>query len=444
MKNLTITITSILILLIIFLSYIANNLLPFKPFLPYLNYLLGVDTPTSYIILLQNDNEMRANGGFAGSYATILLSTPKTTSIPKPNITLDFQDIYVPNGQLKGYVTPPKPIQDAFQHGTWELANADWEPDFPTAATTIRWFFEKGGVKNPDILATLSLSTIKKILNIVGPFKVSEYNAEITPENFYLFLQGQAENNFFPGSTQKKDALASVGKALKTKLSHLSIPQYIKIAQTIKQDINNQNILINSTNKDFQQFLVTQGYSGHITKDALDTYMLVETNLGANKANCCVVRKTTHTITKEANSYNHQVDLSITNQSPESNPNPPFSYSGHYVAYLRFLIPKDAYDININPMESSPSGGLKGVFDKKIDITENLGFKQIGFFHITAAGTTSTVDLSYNTATGSALFPYQLSILKQHGMTSSPSIIHYNGQTTTTQLTSNFSFTSEK
>ncbi|KKS31072.1 MAG: hypothetical protein UU94_C0019G0001, partial [Candidatus Collierbacteria bacterium GW2011_GWB2_42_12] len=118
-----------------------------KPYLPFTNYLLGINKPVSYLILLGNDAEMRANGGFAGSYAKLIANYPK--------FELSFQDIYVPNGQLKGYVTPPAPIQEAFKHGSWELANADWEPDFPTTATTLRWFMEKGGEINPDNLLIL-------------------------------------------------------------------------------------------------------------------------------------------------------------------------------------------------------------------------------------------------------------------------------------------------
>jgi len=43
---------------------------------PHLSYLLGSDKPTTYTILLQNDTEIRANGGFAGSYAKITISNP--------------------------------------------------------------------------------------------------------------------------------------------------------------------------------------------------------------------------------------------------------------------------------------------------------------------------------------------------------------------------------
>lgn len=172
---------------------------------PLATYLIGSHQPTSYIVLLQNDTEIRPNGGFTGSYAKITASCKIHQLInPLSCLKLEFQDIYVPNGQLKSYVKPPSPIQTAFGHGTWQLANADWDPHFPSSAISIRWFFTKGGETNPDILATLSLTDIKKLASIIGPFRVDALNVTVTPDNLYQLLQNQAEFNFFPGSTQKK------------------------------------------------------------------------------------------------------------------------------------------------------------------------------------------------------------------------------------------------
>jgi len=269
-----------IILISLSVFYLSFRVLEFfKPFLPFTNYLLGVNKPTSYLILLGNDTEMRANGGFAGSYAKLTLSTKRLEFLnPRvlefsPKIT--FHDIYVPNGQLGGHVTPPEPIQQAFGHGTWELANADWEPDFPTSATNIRWFLEKGKEINPDILTIINLSTIKQVLNLVGSFYVPEYSAQITPDNLYLFLQGKTEVGFFPGSTQKRDTLTAVGQALIRKAKGLSFIKKIKIAQILYTDIINQNIVVHSTNLSFQTLLEQKKLAGVLSPEAFDTYSLI-------------------------------------------------------------------------------------------------------------------------------------------------------------------------
>ncbi len=428
----------LLLFLSIFFSLVIILLIPLalllKPFLPYANYLLGVEKPIHYLILLGNDAEMRANGGFAGSYAKITLDSSllpnRISAIRDLRSEISFQDIYVPNGQLDGHVTPPAPIQEAFGHGTWELANADWEPDFPTAATTIRWFLNKGQEVDPDLLAIINLSTIKKVLDVVGPFPVAEYNATLTPENLYLFLQGKAEVGFFPGSTQKKDALSIVGQALAKKTESLSLFKKIKIAQILYSDLKNQNILLNSTNSSFQNLLDQKNFSGSLKPTAFDSYSLIETNLGANKANAYITRQTTHQITTSSpnlksenrdltsNNLHHQVTVTFHNSSPEANPNPPFHYGGNYIAYLRFYLPSLAQNIS---------------FETAYDLKSAYGFTEIGFWHTTSAGTTSTINLSYDLPLSNQA-DYSLAVLKQHGLVTSPQEINLFGQVHSSSL----------
>ena len=414
------------LILSLFFSLLLILLVPLvkivQPFLPFADYLLGTQQPATYLVLLGNDTEMRANGGFVGSYAKITLRYPQ--------YDLSFQDIYVPNGQLKGYVTPPAPIQEAFQHGTWQLANADWEPDFPTAATSIRWFMEKGGEINPDNLVMLNLSTIKKILNVVGSFQVDQYQAEITPDNLYLFLQGKAELNFFPGSTQKKDVLTAVGSALSQKVHHLSLLQKIRLAQIFYTDLQNQNFLIHSQNTDFQALLEKYNYAGKLTAPSGDAYLLVETNLGANKANAYVTRQTSHDIVNQNGLITHQTTIHFSNSSPESRPNPPFHYGGDYKAYLRFYLPSNLQNLQI----ASPSAAIKDY-----SLAYRYGFTEIGFWNTTPAQSQTTLTLSYSLPPSSA--PYTLILLKQHSFVSSPQTIRYQNQTSTTPLTNDFVFT---
>lgn len=436
-------------LLFLFFSFFVSVALAinfFKEYQPHINYLLGVQKPITYLLLLGNDTEARANGGFAGSYAKITLSNQDKICFLKSEICnlrseISFHDIYVPNGQLSGYVKPPEPIQQAFGHGTWELANADWDPNFPTAATSLRWFLEKGKEVNPDILAILNLSTIKKVLDIIGPFSVSEYNANITPDNLYLFLQGKAEVNFFPGSTQKEVALHAVGTALLKKFYNLPTFQKLKVANIIFQDLQRGNLVLNSTNPVFQTFLENKNFAGIYKPYSFDHYGLIEMNLGANKANAYVTRQTTHQVVSENNQTKHTVSINFQNSSEEANPNPPLHYGGHYIAYLRIYLPKNASDILVNHTEIATGAAVLAIdvlYNQLPRIEKDL-FTEIGFWHITLAGNTSQINLSY---TLPPIEPedYTLTILKQNGFPVSPQKLSLFGQSLPTDLRSNFNY----
>ncbi len=515
MKKKLLLTTFLIITILIILSFRVFEFL--NPFLPYINYLLGKNSPTTYLFLLGNDTEARANGGFAGSYAKAVIARSETTKqsprrgllqnsvLHNDDISISFHDIYVPNGQLDGYVKPPDPIQQAFGHGTWELANADWDPNFPTTATTIRWFLEKGKEVNPNILGLINLSTIKKIFNLIGTVTVSEYNATITPDNLYLFLQGKAELNFFPGSTQKADALHAVGTATFKKIKSLSLSKKYQITKIIYTDLKNQNIVLNSTNSNFQNFLISQKFAGEYQPSSFDHFGLVEVNLGANKANAYVTRHTTHIIsvipdslatkqnpspslrggtpTWQSIQVKHQVNIQFQNSSPEANPNPPLQYGGHYIAFLRLYLPQNATDINISHTEvaTTSAGFSPDVLINQTPViasqplapdldpgdsaatyanTSNQKFKIVNFWHLTLAGNTSEINLSYSLpnrhceadfGSAAAIHPlpnticdYSLTLLKQNGFPSSPQTLNFFGQTLSTSLESSFTYPTPK
>jgi len=410
--------------------------------------LLGTQPPQTAIILLQNNHELRATGGFMGSYAKIEL-----TKNPQPTFNLNFQDIYVPDGQLKGHVDPPAPIQQAFGQGWFRLRDANWEPDFITSAKTIRWFFKKGQEINPDLLITTNLSTIQKILKITGPLKVTNLKQTISADNIFLTLQNQIQQNFFPGSTNKKDTLTDTGQALTQKLSSLNLKQKLKIANLIYQELKTGEILINSKDPKLQAFLEKRNWAGQLKptscKNCLqDTVAIIESNLGSNKANAYITRHTTHTISHTNQSIHHQITISYQNSSPSKNPNPPEHHGGDYLNYLRFYLPPQANNIQVNSGSKTNPSLCSSVLhwtknsskSCSFSTTPNkFGFKEIGFFHLTPHQSTSSITLSYQLPITNQK-SYQLTLLKQPGVDNSPQTINLFKQTTKTNLTKDLHF----
>ncbi|KKU67917.1 MAG: hypothetical protein UX92_C0027G0013 [Candidatus Amesbacteria bacterium GW2011_GWA1_47_20] len=87
------------------------------PLVNEMDKLLGDKT---YIVLLQNNTELRPSGGFMGSFVKLKTQNSKLK-------TLEVEDIYQPDGQVVGYVEPPAPIKKAFPFGSWKLRDANWD-----------------------------------------------------------------------------------------------------------------------------------------------------------------------------------------------------------------------------------------------------------------------------------------------------------------------------
>ncbi len=407
-----------------------------EPFLAMRDYLLGNRSGgTKIVVLLLNDKELRTNGGFMGSYAVVEMKDGKPT--------WRFQDIYVPDGQLPGYVAPPAPVQEAFKTGSHRLPNADWSPDFPKTAAAIRWFFDKGGEIEPDILITLNLATVQQVLKIVGEVEVGEYQIKLNEENVYDWLQNEAEIDFFPGSTQKKDAISALGKALVNKIENLDWKTKIELAKLLIDDLEKKNVVVNSLDENFEEILRAKGWAGEYSPiPHFVTTGIVEINLGANKANCCIERKTKYKITESKNNLIHSIELRLKNNSPFEFPVKPLFYGGNYLSYLRFYLPVEAENIQvqawpseINSLETwpEPYDGVKG----KINIDQVYGFKEVGFFHLTKAGTESSVLVNYQIP-DKKTSEFWLAILKQHGLREAEHEIEILGQKVNSTMQEDF------
>ncbi|MEK7504200.1 MAG: DUF4012 domain-containing protein [Patescibacteria group bacterium] len=337
-----------------------------------------------YIILLQNNNELRASGGFMGSYAKLKF---------RQGVLVDakISDIYNPDGQLIGYVEPPPPVKKAFDFGGWKLRDSNWDIDFTKAAPQIAWFFEQG-LEPTDGLVAINLSLVQKILKITGPV------GEISDKNIWQLAQTQAEVNM-----QKQNFLTEIGLNLLSEFKQLTYPKLLKILMLVYQELRNKQILVWMKDLTVQQILHTKSWDGSLGEPTNGYLYIVDSNLGANKANCCVTRSVVQEIDDD------QIKLTITykNDNEFKDPKPPVFWGGDYINYVRVVIPANSF-------VDSP---------EDYDIEDRDSFKILGkWIHIPAQKTES-IEIKYKHKEINSVF-----IKRQPGIESFDYKLVYNGK----------------
>lgn len=374
--------------------------------LDYLPNLLGQNEPKRYIFLLQNNMEIRPSGGFIGSYAIADFEKGVLTN-------LEVQDIYVPDGQVTGFITPPGPIQEAFGHGNWKLRDGNWDPDFEISAKAMQWFLTEGKVKTGDGVVAINLNVFEEALKIIGEINLPDYDSVINSDNLYSIAQYEAERDFFPGSTQKKDFLSALAKNSRYIAQNISPIQIISLGNTIRKHLLSKDIQFYFDDKNIQSFVKNNNWAGKLNFPANpnsnnDYLYLVEANLGANKANCCIKRDLKRKIIEKENFYEIITEITYKNNNPYENPNPPKYWGGNYKNYLRILLPKNISLTNITIDKKNLD---KELITKK-DRTE---FIEYGFFATIEALQTKNIEFTYQlpkTENGN----YELFIQKQSGI----------------------------
>ncbi|QQG40728.1 MAG: DUF4012 domain-containing protein [Candidatus Levyibacteriota bacterium] len=284
---------------------------------------LGFYDEKTYLILFQNNMELRPGGGFIGSYGIVKLKAGRITDF-------SIHDVYDADGQLKGHVEPPFAIRRYLKSAHWYLRDSNFDIDFRKSASASAFFLQKETGASVDGVVAVDVSFAKSILKVIGDVEVLEYKETITPDNLYQLTQKHAEEDSFAGSSQKKDFLISLFKAIQAKIIDGKIT-HLALFQLIEKAVREKHLLFAFADSKLQDVFTANNMSSAIWPvKTTDFVGIIEANLGVNKVNVLVTRKVDQQVNigKEGEVL-EKVTITYDNKSK----------SLDYKNYLRIILP---------------------------------------------------------------------------------------------------------
>lgn len=399
----------------------ANNFIPvLQIFLQNFDEITAKDGVKNYLIVLQNDRELRPTGGFLGSYALVRFNDGKL-------VNFDVQDIYVPDGQLPERVPPPQPIQEAFQQGFWRLRDANWHPDASVSADRIAWFFASATEKKIDGVIFVTYHAIEQLIKHTEPLYLPDYNQSIDADQLYPFLQTEVEEDFFPGSTKKKDVLASAANQFFHQIQNQPLTKKLQLMKVVDELLTEKYILIDVQNDELQNHFSTLKWSGELRQDDCKTqncfsdYLSIfDANLGVNKANCCVNRDVQ--VEKKFDQQTSSIQSTVTITYTLDN-SPDEITAEYYKAFGRMYAPSltTLQSITVNGsdyeqfIQQSINNGFLFSQTRHVPTTDVVnGLTEFGYWIYAQKHTPLVVTLTFSTAVPQ-FSNYQLQLQKQPG-----------------------------
>ena len=243
--------------------------------------LLGFNEPKKILILFQNQAEIRATGGFIGSYGVVELAKGKIISIK-------IDDIYNPDGQLdvkKISVAPPEIIKYFLKENKLYIRNANFNSDFPTSAKQINSLFDKATGETFSTVVAIDSSFISKFLEKFGGIYLNTYQEEINAGNFTERAQFHSEVNYQEGVSEKKSFLTTLGSKVLEKFFSLKPDEISTFADSIYELLDNKNIQVYTELPFLSRTLSNQEWDGSLLPSKGDYLKIVNSNYGGNKVN---------------------------------------------------------------------------------------------------------------------------------------------------------------
>ncbi|MBI5766058.1 DUF4012 domain-containing protein, partial [Candidatus Falkowbacteria bacterium] len=208
---------------------------------------LGDNDLKRYLVVFQNDNELRATGGFMGSFALVDLESGKIKDIKIP-----AGGTYDVRAGFNELIRSPQPMQ--LLTPRWEFQDANWWPDWPTSAKSIIWFYQKS--KGPTIDGVIAINSdwLDSLLGIVGPIDLPEYKKTITEANFEDEVQKEVEITR-QNDKQPKKILADLAPKLLAKIFNIQPENVLNLISAINSGLNQKDILIYLSNPQLENFV---------------------------------------------------------------------------------------------------------------------------------------------------------------------------------------------
>ncbi len=241
-------------------------------------------TPATWLVLLQDNSEVRPTGGFIEGIALVEIADGKI----KHSQFLSTSEV---DQHLRGQVVPPADLRQALGENNWYLRDANWDPDFTTTATKAAWFVNKELGQEVVGVVAMNLNTLRQMLPILGSADLADYGGKLTADNLWANYLGHLQFD-----TAQPKLLPRLTEQLYTSSQTASSAQLYQLASLALSNLESRQILVSSlTNPN----LVPLAWRGQLTSaECISTYpcvnnqvYLVDSNVGVNKVDPDVSRQ---------------------------------------------------------------------------------------------------------------------------------------------------------
>lgn len=268
---------------------LAQSMEEFVEFSDALTTIMGAEQKMRYLVVFQNNTELRATGGFTGSFAEmdVLHGEIEQIHIPAGG-TYDLQ------GQLSDFVYPPEPM--SLLNPRWEFHDANWFPDFPTSANQLLQFHSAAGGPTVDGVIAINATVMPKLLEILGPVYMEEYGREINAENFLFETQKIVEfeyEQYVDEDTQReeeapKQFIADLAPIVLERLEDADMDTMLAVMDILGSALVEKDALLYFQSNELQSQMEQLGWSGSVKQAPDDYLMVINTNLGGGKTDTVI------------------------------------------------------------------------------------------------------------------------------------------------------------
>ncbi len=373
--------------------------------------LRSVLPPGHYLVLFQNNAELRPSGGFIGSFATVDLGQSGYSKL-----RIDTNIYKRDNAFAAAHViTPPKPLAGVAADGAWTMRDSNWDVDFRDAAERVSWFYQQEAGEPVDGVIAVNATVLQDLLRLTGPIPLGDGSRELlSADTFFDTLTYKIEKEYFydPANRLRNEPKSILRGLIPTLERALLRPSVLpKLGPLLGQELRQRQIQLFHTNPTIQAEIEQLSWGG-VLPDSSDDFLLVNNaSVGGQKSSLNVTQQVAVSLTREGSQTRHRVEMTRTHTGdgvwPDHTNN----------NYTRLVVPASAQLLSLQ------RDGEDVLADVAVESVR--GKTSFGIHLDTDPGTSSHLALEYLTSGQHQTLLYQ----KQSGVLAEQLTVRWGGQT---------------
>lgn len=295
-----------------------------KPVIEILPQALGIDEERKYLVIFQNDAEIRATGGFMTAYGIMRVEKGKVHQEKS-------DDIYNLDKKFNKRLKPPELIDKYLPLVYyWNLRDMNLSPDFKESMDTFYSYYQDvPGEPEVDGIISVDTQVLNDLVTVLGPIDVPGYgtfSSETDPAcdcpQIIYELELLADK---PSASIRQDRKGVIAPMLQTiLLKAYGSPKNMwpGLFQTVIRNIGEKHVLFYMLDENEQQAVEGINVAGRIRDYDGDYFHVNDINFAGAKSNMFVTEEVEQDITINDNgTVTKKVTLTYKNPAPASNCN---------------------------------------------------------------------------------------------------------------------------
>jgi hypothetical protein len=387
--------------------------------------LLGLSGPRTYLLLAQNNDELRSTGGFISGAGHIRLDNGRIMEVK-------LGDSYAVDNFAQPHPEPPAALREQMGIDLLLLRDSNWSPDFPTSALVARALYAQDRGIDTDGAIALDMEAVRLLVEALGPLQLPGTQQRITGENTIAALKQAWEAPLTSLSTiqqattsnwweKRKDFMGAVVTAALAKLQSGGDLDPIALASALSETLDGRHMQIAVDDPTLAPLLTERRWDGALQLPREGDFLaVVDTNIGFNKANAVVRQQIDYQVAPDGGGLAATLTLTYTHPAHPASSEPVCDRTPRYGDSYDELTQRCYWNyLRVYAPAGSELVAAEGLGRLTVARGENNSTVFSGDF-VVKPGATYVVTMQYRLPRSVAPTPYRLFVRKQAGTAATP------------------------